>query len=274
MAWWAALAPIVGGAIDWLTGQSSHKKAGKTAYQENYQGLMGRVEASKALGLHPTAALGGSFTGSGAFPQTNFGDLAAQGMQTYSNYRQHRAEAEMRRQEEQRRLQEAESQRQLQQAQIQHIQKQSEWIDEQIKDSEMQRLRQFMNSTRVLTPFGGVGSRDRDAPDVMTEFEPHRVTRHRGGITEGVGPSRELVQDTDGTVYQRPHGAQAEQSEIMNFLQDLSAHYGIPITEITGGGGKITREGIYDYLTKDVRRARELIQRFYRWSRRKAKPRY
>lgn len=87
----SAIATIGGSVFDFLSGRKQRREspalAGKTAYQENYQGLLGRVEAGKALGLHPLAALGGSISSSGA-PQIvgsdfrgAFSDIAQQAIQ-------------------------------------------------------------------------------------------------------------------------------------------------------------------------------------------------
>lgn len=46
--------------------KNAPKLAGQTAFLENQQGLLGRLDAAKAAGIHPVLALGGSITGSGA----------------------------------------------------------------------------------------------------------------------------------------------------------------------------------------------------------------
>lgn len=265
MAWWAAAAPIFGAAIDAFTGSRQARKApqraGQTAYNENFQGLVGRVEAAKSLGLHPTSVLGGSFGGSGALPVgSDFTSAFSQAGNIMSQQRQYKAENAMRRIQEKRLSTEMKNAQTLTQAQIRHIEKQSSWIDEQIAASKEARLRENLKSQRAGTGFRG------DAPLVsgpngpMVEYKPNEVVRHTGGVTHGVGPSRDLVMDSDGTIYARPHASQAEQSEVMNTLQDLASHFGVPLTHITGGGGKLQRD-FRNFIEDERRKFRSLPRR-------------
>ena len=50
----------------------------------------------------------------------------------------------------------------------------------------------------------------------------------------GPKPLWEKVAYPDGTTENRPAGSQAEQSEVMNTIQDLSAHYGFDPRWLTG----------------------------------------
>lgn len=269
MSWLSAL-PIIGQGIDTLLGQrnqnTSPRRAGETAYHENQQGVIGRVEAAKSLGLHPLSVLGGSFGGSGAgIPATsNFGDFAARGIEEHSRNRQWKAENAMRTATEKRLGIEAANAQRLNQAQIKHIEKQSSWIDEQIAASQEQRLRETLRNQKAGTGRSGDGSLLTSPSGVMTQYKPHEVTRHVGGTTVGVGPGREQIMDSDGTVFERPHGSQAEQSELMNMLADFSAHYGIPLTTLTGrtrirntiAGGKLLASDIAALLRRVNKRAK------------------
>lgn len=67
---WTDFLPMAGQVLDHFLGnkarKDSPKLAGQTAYQENMQGILGRLEAAKASGIHPALALGGSISSSGA----------------------------------------------------------------------------------------------------------------------------------------------------------------------------------------------------------------
>lgn len=272
MSWLSAL-PIIGQGIDTLLGQrnmnTSPRRAGETAYKENQQGVLGRVEAAKSLGLHPLSVLGGSFGGSGAgIPaSSNFGDFAARGIEEHSRNRQWKAENEMRRATEKRMSTEAINAQRLNQAQIKHIEKQSSWIDEQIAASQEQRLRETLRNQKAGTGRNGDGALLTSPSGPMTTYKPHEVTRHTGGVSQGVGPSREQIMDTDGTVYQRPHGSQAEQSEVMNTLNDLAAHFGVPLTHITGGGGRLQQD-FRNFIRDEKMKFKTLPRRVERFIRR------
>lgn len=156
----AAVASIGGAAIDFFSGERSARKARKhtkrVATDEAYGSVMGRVEAAKAAGLHPLAALGtpsssGSSIGGG---MSDFRSAATDAVNSYSQQRQWRAEKEF--QEAQAR--DARSQAhnaELREsarlnAELAMNKKQMDFIDEQIRASREESLRRTLQATKPL----------------------------------------------------------------------------------------------------------------------------
>lgn len=152
----SAAAPFIMEGIDSLFGRrdrnTADRKAGKVAYAENMQGVLGRVEAAKQSGLHPLAVLGGSFGGSGA-PAAVGTDFAG-AFESSQNIkaqreatRQFEESLQQRRNEASLRQREADQQEMLNNAQIGRLQKESDWLDEQIRASQEESARRAAMST-------------------------------------------------------------------------------------------------------------------------------
>lgn len=241
MGFWAIAAPIIGAAIDNITGRRAARKApnlaGHTAYQENYKGFLGRLEAAKAAGIHPALALGSNVGGSGA-PQmvgSDFRGALADAAATATRQREWKQETEMRKAaernqrniERQRLAQEA----RLNEAQIKHIEKQSSWIDEQIAASAEQRLRESQRRTHStasgahdMTSSGGGGRVRIDNTTGEVVYKPNEVTRHRGGQAQGEQPGYEWIV-LNGNRVKVPFGTTQnhEPSEIFQMYRDIQA---------------------------------------------------
>lgn len=239
-AWLAAAAPIVGAAVDWLSGERSANKARKhtrsVATNEAYGSVAGRVEAAKAAGLHPAAALGtpsssGASAGGGL---TDFASAGANAVNSYSQQRQWREEKEMQKAQmsQNRNLQNRQEMREDARlnAELSRINKENQWIDEQIARSRESRIMQASKSQVAGTPTLGTNPIDN-----LKKVVPNEVTAHSGGVAAGVQPGYQYVEDpVTGQVHAMPYGAQAEGSEIFNTLRDVAAHYEIPLDVLTG----------------------------------------
>lgn len=157
----SAAAPFIMQGIDSLFGRrdrnTADRKAGKVAYAENMQGVLGRVEAAKQAGLHPLSVLGGSFGGSGA-PAAVGTDFAG-AFESSQNIkaqreatRQFEESLQQRRNEASLRQREADQQEMLNNAQIGRLQKESDWLDEQIRASQEESARRATMSSGAPTP--------------------------------------------------------------------------------------------------------------------------
>ncbi len=241
MGFWAIAAPILGAAIDTISGRRSARKAptlaGHTAYQENYKGLLGRLEAAKAAGIHPALALGSNISGSGA-PQlvgSDFRGAFADAAAAATRQREWKQEQEMRKASErnQRNVerQRLEQEARLNEAQIKHIEKQSSWLDEQIAASTEQRLRESQRRTISTSsgahdmvsagPTGRVRI-DNTTGDVV--YKPNEVVRHQQGTAQGDNPGYEWVV-INGRRVKVPFGftQNYEPSELSSMIRELDA---------------------------------------------------
>lgn len=238
-AWLAWAAPLMGAAVDWLSGERSANKSRKhtrsVATNEAYGSVMGRVEAAKAAGLHPAAALGtpGSSGANAGGGLTDFRAAATDAVSSYSQQRQHRQEMEMARaqaSDNRSAQQRAETREQARlNADLARQAKEMEFIDEQIQASRDARIRAATRSQVSGTPTLGTNPVDN-----LVKVVPHEVTAHLGGVAQGINPAESQIQLPNGKVINVPFGAQPEQSEIMNTIRDVSAHYGIPLDLMTG----------------------------------------
>lgn len=239
MGWWAVAAPIVGAAIDAISGRSQQNRAprlaGRTAYNENYQGMLGRLEAARLSGVHPSLALGASIGSSGApsMVGTDFTSAFASGAQELTRQREWKQEQEFRNaQEAERRKREASEQR-LEEAQISHIQKQNEFIDEQIRASQEQRVREA-NRQQVTTASGpsdlvsvGRGRRGSYVADNVGKnvvYVPNEVVRSVNGEAQGHNPGYERI-IVGGRPVRVPYGftQNYEPSEISSMIREFDA---------------------------------------------------
>lgn len=238
-AWLAAAAPIVGAAVDWLSGERSARKQRKhtkgVATDEAFGSVMGRVEAAKAAGLHPAAALG-TPSSSGAAPGgglSDFTSAATNAVNSYSQQRQWREEKEFQKAQAQD-ARSAQNRAEMREnarlnAELSRINKENQWIDEQIARSREQRVREATRSQVVGTPEIGTNPVSN-----LVKMVPHEVTASVGGVAQGVNPSESMIRLPNGKIVHVPFGAQAEQSELMNTVRDFSAHYQIPLDLLTG----------------------------------------
>lgn len=238
--------PVVGNIIDGIVGNYQRRKApelaGKTAYNENMQGVLGRVEAAKSLGLHPTAVLGGSFGGSGApMPVgTDFGGAFAQSNANTARDKQYRVENAQREAEESRRRLEFEDSRLLNEANRRRLESESNLLDQQLLNAQDELARRQSQHTKTSIAFPGDGIRGTSQTGLPNA--PHIA---KGGPS----PLWEKVVYPDGTTEMRPAGAQAEQSEYMNTVQDISAHYQIDPRWLTGKKTFDFYRKMYDHAT-------------------------
>lgn len=157
----AAVASIGGAAIDFFSGERSARKSRKhtkkVATDEAYGSVMGRVEAAKAAGLHPLAALGvpsssGANVGAG---MTDFSSVAQNVTNNYTQQRQWRAEQELARAQitdSRNAAQRAEARENARtNAELSHVQAQNDWIQEQIRASREESVRRNLQATKPLT---------------------------------------------------------------------------------------------------------------------------
>lgn len=243
-AWLAAAAPIIGAAVDWVTGDRAARKQRKhtqgVAHDEAFGSVTGRVEAAKASGLHPLAALGtpsssGANMGGGL---SDFTSAASQAVNNYTQQRQWKQEQEFHKAQvqanknAQERAEMRESARLNLEAARQH--KEMEFIDEQIRASQEQRLREAQR--HQISSLSGVdGPYSSSGP--LVKYVPNEVVRHIGGSAQGANPHVEWMQDpTTGRMIPLPYGMtqNAEPGEIASFLKFASAHYQVPLDVLTG----------------------------------------
>lgn len=153
-----AIAAVGGAAIDFFSGDRAARKARKhtkkVATDEAYGSVMGRVEAAKAAGLHPSVALGtptssGANVGGG---MTDFSSLAQNVANSYTQQRQWRAEQDMARAQQQdsrNAAQRAEARENARtNAELSHVQAQNDWISEQIRSSREESIRRNFQATK------------------------------------------------------------------------------------------------------------------------------
>lgn len=235
MSWWAAAAQAADALIGMYQRNTSDRKAGKTAYQENYQGLLGRVEGAKAAGIHPLAAIGANIGSSGApMPVgTDFASIARDFEQNKARKDEFAKDLGMRKEQmKAQRIQNAQEQ-QLREAQIRRMEKENSWIDEQIRASQQERVRESANSM-VST---ASNPQDHAANNAgYFQVKPNEVTSHRGGVAQGTQPSVEtLVDPATGRRIPVPFGysQNSEPSELFSMAREISAHYGVPLDVIT-----------------------------------------
>lgn len=246
-AWLAAAAPIIGAAVDWLSGERAANKQRKhtkgVATDEAYGSVIGRVEAAKASGLHPAAALGtpsssGANMGGGL---SDFTSAASQSANSYTQQRQWKQEREMARAQQQdarnaaQRNEMRENARLNLEAARQH--KEMEFIDEQIRASQEQRLREAQRH-QVSALSGVDGPYSSSGP--LVKYMPNEVVRNLNGIAQGDNPHVEyMIDPTTGRRISLPYGMtqNAEPGEIASFLKFASAHYKIPLDVLTGARG-------------------------------------
>jgi len=235
MSWWAAVAQAVDSAIGMYQRNTADRKAGKTARAENYHGLLGRVEAAKAAGLHPLAALGANIGSSGApMPVgTDFRGIAADFEQNKMRKDEFNRDMSMRKQAAKAQAIQNAQEQQLREAQIKRMEKENSWIDEQIRASQDERVRESRNSM-VST---ASNPQDHAANNAgYFEVSPNKVTSHRDGVAQGTQPSVEtLVDPATGRRIPVPFGysQNSEPSELFSMAREISAHYGIPLDVIT-----------------------------------------
>jgi len=234
---WQALAAIAGQLIDsWSNNRARNKSpalAGKTAYRENYQGLLGRLEAAKIAGIHPALALGGNISGSGApgMVGSDFRSAFSDAANEISRRREWQAEQDMRKSQEQQQRERNASEQRLNDAQIKHIEKQSQFIDEQIAASQEQRIREAQRQTKstasgphdMTSPLPARGAHvDNATGDVI--WKPNEVTRSRNGTAVGDNPGYEYI-ILNGRPTRVPFGTTAnhEPSELFQTYRDIDA---------------------------------------------------
>lgn len=231
MNWLQAL-PAIASVADSVIGLVQRKKAprdaGRVAYQENMQGVLGRVEAAKAAGLHPLSVLGGSFGGSGAPAAvgTDFGAAFESINNSVQRDKEFRASIEQQKADRAARAAEVAGQAELNRANIDRLNNESAWLQEQIRSSQAEDARRSAASTKSAISFPGDGVSGLSSPAGLPGM-PHIAAG-------GPKPLWEKVAYPDGTTENRPAGSQAEQSEVMNTIQDLSAHYGFDPRWLTG----------------------------------------
>lgn len=235
MSWWQAAAEVADKLIGQYQRNTADRKAGKTAYSENLNAIRGRMEAAKEFGLHPLAVLQGNFGGSGApLPvSTDFRGTVAEIEGAATRQREWNQEMEMRK------AQQAASERanndeaRLRQAQIEHIRKQGDFIDEQIRASQEQRLRE---SARSLVSTASNPQDMADNAGAFVKYTPNEVVRNIRGEAQGNNPHVEFMIDpSTGRRIPLPYGMtqNAEPGEIASFAKFVSAHYGIPLDVLT-----------------------------------------
>jgi len=239
MTFWAVAAPIIGAAIDWLSGSQQQRRApglaGQTAYNENYKGLLGRLEAAKVAGIHPALALGSSISGSGSpgLVGSDFRAAFSDASNEVSRQREWKQEQDMRKAQEAEQKRRNASEEQVNQAQIDHLKKQNDFIDEQIKASQEQRIREAQRAAKTMatgphdmgTPFSTRRGRGTvDNVGQMVQYQPNQVTRSQGGHAQGNNPGYETIM-LDGQPTTVPFGTTQnhEPSELFQMYRDLDA---------------------------------------------------
>lgn len=243
-AWLAAAAPIIGAAVDWISGDRAASKQRKhtrgVAHDEAYGSVAGRVEAAKASGLHPLAALGtpsssGANMGGGL---SDFTSAASQAVNNYTQQRQWKAEREMQQAQiaDNRNLQQRAEMREQARLNLEAARqnKEMEFLDEQIKASQEQRLREAQRSQ--ISALSGVdGPYSSSGP--LVKYVPNEVVRNVDGTAQGDNPHVEyMIDPTTGRRIPLPFGMtqNAEPGEAASFLKFASAHYQIPMDVLTG----------------------------------------
>lgn len=173
VAWLAAAAPIIGAAVDVLSGERSARKTRKhtrgVATDEAFGSVAGRVEAAKAAGLHPLAALGtpsssGMSVGGG---MTDFRAAMTDAANSYSQQRQWKAEREFQEASARDARSAAHNAELRESARLRTEQamaaKQMQFIDEQIRASQEESIRRNLNATKAV-PVPRVVARSTEKP--------------------------------------------------------------------------------------------------------------
>lgn len=236
MSWWAAVAQAVDSAIGMYQRNTADRKAGKTAYAENMQGLLGRVEGAKQAGIHPLAALGANIGSSGApMPVgTDFAGIARDFEQSKARKDEFAQDMSMRKMEMKNRSIQNAQEQQLREAQIKRMEKENSWLDEQIRASQQERVRESAQSM-VST---ASNPQDHAANNAgYFKVVPNEVTSHKRGVAQGTQPSVEyLIDPATGRRIPVPFGStqNAEPSEAFSMMREISAHYGIPLDVLSG----------------------------------------
>lgn len=240
MSGWAALAQGIADFADDAIGLWQHntkdRTAGKVARSENLNAIRGRMEAAKEFGLHPLAVLGGNFGGSGpGLPiGTDFGGGVGDIIRENTRQREWKQEMSMRKLAAKQANVEAAQENQLRDAQIKHIEKQNSFIEEQIRASQEQRLRESKRSL-VSTASNPQTMAENNAAFVRAV--PNEVVRNVNGVAQGNNPHVEyMIDPSTGRRIPLPYGMtqNAEPGEIASFMKFVSAHYGIPLDVLTG----------------------------------------
>lgn len=237
---WAWVWPAVSAAVGWVADNWQRNTAGgkaqHNAQREAYGSIMGKVEAAKAAGIHPSVALGSMTGGPGPGNFTSDFSGIDRSAQMYSNQRQYDAEKDFQKAQASD-ARNAANRAELREAartnaDLARTKKEMDWLDEQIRASEESRLRENLRYQKSAMSTPEPASVGAGGP--LTKYIPHEVTRHTNGVAQGVNPSESQIMLPNGEIYNVPFGAQAETSEIMNTVRDLSAHYGIPLDVLTG----------------------------------------
>jgi len=236
MSWWAAAAQAADSLIGMYQRNTADRKAGKTAYAENYQGLLGRVEGAKAAGIHPLAAIGANIGSSGApMPVgTDFAGIARDFEQNKMQKDQFAKDLSMRKQQMKAQAIQNAQEQQLRDAQIKRMEKENSWIDEQIRASQQERVRE---STQSMVTTASNPSDHAANNAGFFKVVPNEVTSHKRGVAQGTQPSVEyLVDPATGRRIPVPFGStqNAEPSEAFSMMREISAHYGIPLDVLSG----------------------------------------
>jgi len=236
MSWWAAAAQAADALIGMYQRNTSDRKAGKTAYAENYQGFMGRIEAAKAAGVHPLAAIGANIGSSGApMPVgTDFASIARDFEQNKMRKDEFAKDQSLRKMEMKNRAIQNAQEQQLREAQIKRMEKENSWLDEQIRASQAERVRESAQS--MVTTAGNPADHAANNAGYF-RVKPNEVTSHRGGLAQGTQPSVEtLVDPATGRRINVPFGysQNSEPSELFSMAREIAAHYNVPLDTITG----------------------------------------
>lgn len=192
------------------------RKNVRHTYDTNFQGVVGKVEAAKAMGLHPLAALGAPIAG--GFGPSNMNGSASfsndpppevnpekdPNIDRYNKARADKAELEV---------------KQLQAA-----------LDKLAAQPGNGGVRGMWETAPGQWETGVTGQ-TRGGAGPAIEYKPVELlpqTAPGSGVTPGVHPGTETWRDgSSGNIYQRPAGAQAESAEVTNTVRDLAAHYGV-----------------------------------------------
>jgi len=186
--------------------------------RSNYEGMMGKLDAAKAAGLHPLAALGAQM-GSFSAPTAPGGASASLSFSNDPPPPEPRSpdDPSLKRYNDARaRLAEAQADK-------------AEWDLQQQRASSNRLAAQPGNPVSWETSPGEYGVQQPSGTGIkMKDVELLPQTRPGSGLTPGVHPGGEMWRDSSsGNLYIRPAGVDMESSEISNTVRDLSAHYGI-----------------------------------------------
>lgn len=225
------------------------RQAVRLAARQEKASFLGRIEAARAAGIHPTAALGASI-GNSPVVLSSSGDSSASvsvhpnperdpAIERYNMARAKLAELDLQERQEQA------AQRRL-----------------ATQPGNSPAVSSWEVSPGVMTGNG------QPAAAAAVQLEPVKLLPQVSpGVTPGVHPGSELWRDPVGGVYTRPAGAQAEQSELTNTVRDLSTHYGLSFgtalnLALAGlAAWPVGRAGLTAYRAFAARRAAALAAR-------------